>query len=478
MVSEVVLTPYVETEYINLGTYAYDVFDDMVYHAALLYNAALYTIRHETKVNKKGDTVHLSWADVDKQFNSTNQPNYRYFPAKVAQNILRTLNTDIQNHYKLKDYYGSMGDEVGKAKVGFPKYKGGNRKFCKIEYNNQAIHYQGYYYNSKGAKIHEYALTTKKGCDERIIVCSRRLLTSITVTKTRSGRILISKISADTFPTQAEIKSRADFVPTGYAAIDLGVNNLITMVSTNSNVPIILSGGYLKSVNQFWNKRMAKLRSANSKNYIWVDNKEGGVKKVRQRSTKQMDTLTHKRNMKVKDFLHFASSYVVRYLLEHDINVLYIGYNAGWKQSVNLGKRVNQNFVTIPFLKLVQLIEYKAALYNIRVYRVNEAYTSKCSFLDGEQVTKHKSYCGSRICRGLFRTALGITWNADVNAAYNILAKSNENVVSELLRSREIEAFVVNPTTVAYQFGGNLIGCYGVGICDYACRVEGEVPLE
>lgn len=223
---------------------------------------------------------------------------------------------------------------------------------------------------------------------------------------------------------------------------------------------------------------MAKLRSANSKNYIWVDDKEGGVKKVKQHSTKQMDTLTHKRNMKVKDFLHFASSYVVRYLLEHDINVLYIGYNAGWKQSVNLGKRVNQNFVGIPFLKLVQLIEYKAALYNIRVYRVNEAYTSKCSFLDGEQVTKHKSYCGSRICRGLFRTASGITWNADVNAAYNILAKSNENVVSELLRSREIEAFVVNPTTVTYQFGDNLIGCYGVGVCDYACRVEGGVPLE
>ena len=204
----------------------------------------------------------------------------------------------------------------------------------------------------------------------------------------------------------------------------------------------------------------------------------GGVRKVKQSSTKQVDTLTHKRNMKVRDFLHFASSYVVRYLLEHDINVLYIGYNAGWKQSVNLGKRVNQNFVGIPFLKLVELIEYKAALYNIRVYRVNEAYTSKCSFLDGEQVAKHESYRGSRICRGLFKTASGIVWNADVNAAYNILAKSNENVVSELLRSREIGAFVVNPTTVAYQFGDNLIGCYGVGVCDYACRVKGGVPLE
>ena len=276
MGSEVVFTSYVETEYINPGTYAYNVLDAMVYHAALLYNAALYTMRHETKVNKRGETVHLSWADVDKRFNFTNQYNYRYFPAKVAQNILRTLNTDIQSYYKLKDYYASRGDEAGRAKVGFPKYKSGNRKFCKIVYNNQAIHYRGHYYNSKGAKIYEYALTTKKGCNECIMVCSRRLLTSITVTKTRSGRMLISKVSADKYPTQAEIKSRTDFVPTGYAAIDLGVNNLITMVSTNSNVPLILSGGYLKSVNQFWNKRMAKLRSANSKNYIWVNDKEGG----------------------------------------------------------------------------------------------------------------------------------------------------------------------------------------------------------
>lgn len=478
MEAEVIFAPYVETEYINPGTYAYNVFDDMVYHAALLYNAALYMIRHETKVNKKGKAVHLSWADVDKRFNSTNQRNYRYFPAKVAQNILRTLNTDIQSHYKLKDYYDSKGDVAGKAKTSFPRYKGGNRKFCKIEYNNQAIKYWGYHYNKKGVKIHEYALTSKRGCDERIIVYSRRLLTSIAIVKTKSGRILINKVSARDFPTQTEIKSRRNFTTTGYAAIDLGVNNLITMVSTNSNVPVILSGGYLKSVNQFWNKRMAKLKSANSKNYVWVSDEEGGDKKVRQYSTKRMNTLTHKRNMKVKDFLHFASSYVVRYLLEHNINVLYIGYNARWKQSVNLGKRVNQNFVGIPFLKLVELIEYKAALYNIRVYRVNEAYTSKCSFLDGEQVTKHKSYCGSRISRGLFRTSSGITWNADVNAAYNILAKSNENVVSELLRSREIEAFVVNPTTVTYQFGGNLIGCYGVGVCDYACRVEGGVPLE
>ena len=175
------------------------------------------------------------------------------------------------------------------------------------------------------------------------------------------------------------------------------------------------------SITQVYNKRMAKLKSANSKNYVWVSDKKGGEKKVRYYLTKKMRSITHKRNMKVKDFLHFASSYVVRYLLEHDINVLYIGYNAGWKQSVNLGKRVNQNFVGIPFLKLVQLIEYKAALYNIRVYRVNEAYTSKCSFLDGEQVAKHDSYCGSRISRGLFRTSSGIVWNADVNAAYQIM---------------------------------------------------------
>ena len=46
-----------------------------------------------------------------------------------------------------------------------------------------------------------------------------------------------------------------------YLSIDLGVNNFATCVDTKTGSPFILDGRKLKSINQFWNKRVAKLKS-------------------------------------------------------------------------------------------------------------------------------------------------------------------------------------------------------------------------
>ncbi|NET61158.1 MAG: hypothetical protein F6K47_35030, partial [Symploca sp. SIO2E6] len=43
-----------------------------------------------------------------------------------------------------------------------------------------------------------------------------------------------------------------------------------------------------------------------------------------------------------------------------------------WKQEINLGKVVNQNFVAIPHARLIEMITYKAQLVGIEVI-VNEA---------------------------------------------------------------------------------------------------------
>ncbi|EJX01898.1 protein containing Transposase, IS605 OrfB, partial [gut metagenome] len=37
-----------------------------------------------------------------------------------------------------------------------------------------------------------------------------------------------------------------------------------------------------------------------------------------------------------------------------------------WKQNINLGKVNNQNFVNIPFNRLIQMIRYKAEAYGIK----------------------------------------------------------------------------------------------------------------
>jgi IS605 OrfB family transposase len=65
--------------------------------------------------------------------------------------------------------------------------------------------------------------------------------------------------------------------------------------------------------------------------------------------------------------MHKTSRFVINYCLEHKIGRLVIGKNDGWKKEIDIGKRNNQNFVCIPFDRLVQQIQYKARLVGIQV---------------------------------------------------------------------------------------------------------------
>ena len=121
--------------------------------------------------------------------------------------------------------------------------------------------------------------------------------------------------------------------------------------------------------------------------------------------------------------MHKVSREITNQLVSSGVSTFVIGYNKGWKQDVNLGKRTNQNFVQLPFLMLVNMLKYKCALAGIRVVLREEAYTSKCSFIDDEPVEKQAEYKGRRKHRGLFVSSDGRKINADINSAGNILKK-------------------------------------------------------
>lgn len=140
-------------------------------------------------------------------------------------------------------------------------------------------------------------------------------------------------------------------------------------------------------------------------------------------------SLTRKRNNKVKDYLHKASKEIINTCLEDNITTLIVGHNDGWKQESNLGKRNNQNFVSIPFDMFISMLRYKSERQGLRFVEVNESHTSKCSSFDLESVEHHDTYVGKRIKRGLFRTKDGILLNADVNGSYNIMRKVKGDVV-------------------------------------------------
>ena len=118
---------------------------------------------------------------------------------------------------------------------------------------------------------------------------------------------------------------------------------------------------------------------------------------------------------------------MVNHAVSNGINTIKIGHNKYWKQEINIGKRNNQNFVFVPFNTLISMISYKCKLEGINAKIVEESYTSKCSFLDNEKLSKHDSYKGNRSKRGLFKTESGAIINADINGAFNIIRKSKES---------------------------------------------------
>ncbi len=95
-----------------------------------------------------------------------------------------------------------------------------------------------------------------------------------------------------------------------------------------------------------------------------------------------------------------------------------------------MGRRNNQNFLSIPNTRFIEMLTYKAELVGIQVLVTEESSTSTASFLDADPLLvydadRHETpaFSGKRAKRGLYRAADGTPINADVNGAYNIIRK-------------------------------------------------------
>lgn len=187
-------------------------------------------------------------------------------------------------------------------------------------------------------------------------------------------------------------------------SIDLGLNNLCSCISDVGVKPFIVNGKIIKSFNQWYNKKRARLMS-----YI---GDKGTSKRLRR--------LNNYRNFWIEDKIHKVSRFIVNICIENNIGNLVVGLNKGWKNGVNLGKRINQKFVEIPFSKLVEKISYKCKLVGIDFQVHEESYTSKVDHLAFEKLGKHDVYLGKRKKRGLFQSSIGKLLNADINGAIGI----------------------------------------------------------
>ncbi len=219
-------------------------------------------------------------------------------------------------------------------------------------------------------------------------------------------------------------------------SIDLGVENLCAITDNIGNRPIIIKSERLKAANQWYNKRKADLQAIYDRQILGCylkrkKNKNGKeiIRYLTNKSGKKMEILTENRNNIIMDDLHKVSRYLISRALNIKSKTIAFVRNPGWKQSVKIGRRNNQNFVQIPHKKLIDMTRYKAEEYGIDVIDDTEEYTSKCSFPDSESIEFHKNYKGKRIHRGMFEASKGFRINADVGGSYNFLRKVSEMVI-------------------------------------------------
>lgn len=222
--------------------------------------------------------------------------------------------------------------------------------------------------------------------------------------------------------------------------IDTGVENLITIADNIGSQPIIIKSEIWKAENQWYNKRMYELNGIYDRQIIGCflkKDKKGNIKYITNKTegnNKKLQIVTENRNHFVMDSEHKVSRFIIERALDIKAVKVVFNKNPGWKQKVNMGKKNNQNFVQIPFAKIIEKTRYKGEEYGIDVLDKREDHTSKCSFLASESIEHHDVYLGKRIHRGLFKCSVGIdiskwtgskkerilnTINADVQGAYN-----------------------------------------------------------
>jgi putative transposase len=407
----------VEQHCIDRNDPRYSVIDEAAFKSKNLYNAANYEIRqaliHEGR--------YLNYSEIQRRMQS--HEAYKALPAKVSQQVLVLLDKNWTSFFEARAAYEEDPSKfTGRPKL--PKYK------HKLEGRNILV----YTVQALSQPSIRDGLIRPSGLPitietEHTVVDQVRIVP-------RNGYYVVEVIY-----TKEPVQANVD--PSFCVAIDLGVTNLAAIASNREGfAPRLVNGRPVKAWNQWYNKRMKEL-------------KKQLPKADRERVTKQMERITNTRNRRIHHYLHTASKRMIDFLVKEGVGTVIIGKNPLWKQETGMGRRNNQNFVSIPHARFIDMLTYKAALVGIQVEVREESYTSKASFLDLDPIPTYTPndeeehiFSGKRIGRRnrLYRTKDGRTISADVNGAYNILRKSRPDAFS---KAKGVAGYVVHPVRLA-----------------------------
>lgn len=375
-------------------------YEEICHKSGLLYNYCLYAFRQGVFTGN-----YIKEYELSTKLGKENQYDFRNLPCHVSRNVIKQVSENIKSWIRAKKEYEKHPDKF-QRRPKLPDYKNGKKLNIVV-------------FDELSCRIKE------DGCVHFV----KNIIKPIR-TKVKPDELIQIRIIPEATCFIVEIVYERKETDLGldkdnFLSIDLGLNNLCACVS-NVVESFIINGKVAKSVNQWYNKKKAKLMS-------FVGNK-GTSNKIKR--------ITLLRNCWIEDKLHKISRYIVNFCRSNNIGTIIIGLNKGWKNKINIGKRNNQHFVSIPHSKLINKIVYKAKLLGINVIIHEESYTSKIDHLAFEPLKKQESYLDKRKKRGLFQSSIGKLINSDINGAIGIARK----VIGDSFIGKIIDSgFVFNP---------------------------------
>ena len=387
-----------------------------------LANATLYTQRQSFFAGS-----FLNYYAVNKAFTESDNVDYRALPAKVSKQTQMIVQQMFSSFFALKKK--AEQGEYDKP-VHLPKYLPKDGYFV-AQYEKGALSFKENGYVS----LSQTSIKVKTNCLKESITMARVV---------PRGNHFIIEVLYDIKKPEID---ETDF--SRVAFVDPGMNNLMT-VTSNVFSPLLYNGRPAKAINQLYNKNRALLQSKLPyQRQIYQKALDTILTPYQIKKSHALQTITSKRYFRIHDMFHKITTHLVNHLVLNNIKVLIFGHNVGQKQDINLGCKTNQNFVGLPFTKLMMMLQYKCERVGIQFISTEESHTSKCSFLDKETIEHHDQYVGRRIKRGLFKTANDICINADINGSLNIGRKylmANNLYTDEL--HNQLVSFMHNPKRI------------------------------
>ena len=241
--------------------------------------------------------------------------------------------------------------------------------------------------------------------------------------------------------------------PKRILSLDLGKVNLVTGMTFGcgkDDMSFIIRGCFFQNKINETCSEIARLQSAaltsKNKEVTGISQKDGTLKLFS--NTKAMTKIWTSYNNFTDNQVGNISEMIIDFCVEHEIDMIIVGYNDGWKQEIELGKKNNRVFCHIPHKRLIETLEYKAKEKSIEMMTVEESYTSKCDHFALEDMCHHEKYLGKRVHRGLFKSSTGKIVNADVNGCIGMIRKAKLIPDADLIGGLRNRGDVVDPVVL------------------------------